>query len=252
MVDKGKNKKPLVHRPERDVPQDPAQNPSRDQSHDSLEYARSIGYSEQEVRSMPEGAAMVHGCGNPTALAGLKKGDTVLDLGCGAGFDALLAAQRVGPDGKVIGIDRSAEAIGKATAYAGRGNYTNVEFRVAEIEPLPVPDRSVDVIISNCVINDSPDKPAVFREARRVLKDGGRVLVSDLVTVGKLDANIPCKAGKLWAQWLHVACERAEYLNSIRAAGFTTVTVLAEGLFPMAEASDLLRGKIISIQVEAR
>lgn len=217
--------------------------------HDSIGYAKSIGYSEQEMRSVPEEAAVTHGCGNPTALADLKEGETILDLGCGGGLDAFLAAQRVGRKGRVIGLDKMAEMVDKARANARAGNYTNVEFRVAEIEKLPLLDNSADVVISNCVINHSSDKAAVFREAYRVLKPGGRMFVSDLVTTGRLPEAVLRNADKLWADWLAVACDRQEYLGAIEVAGFQTITVVAEGPFPLAEADNLLKGRIISIQV---
>jgi len=216
---------------------------------DPREYAKSIGYSDREMKSVPQNAAVTHGCGNPTAIAELREGEVVLDLGCGGGLDAFLAAQRVGRNGKVIGLDMTAEMVDKARANAGAGDYTNVEFQVAEIEKLPLPDNSVDVVISNCVINHSADKLAVFGEAYRVLKPGGRMFASDLVTKGRLSEAVLRNADKLWAGWLAVALDRQEYLNAIKAAGFRTVTVVAEGLFPMAETDRRLKGKIISIQV---
>jgi arsenite methyltransferase len=218
--------------------------------HDSRGYAESIGYSEQEMKSVPAEAAVTHGCGNPTALAELEEGQTVLDLGCGGGLDAFLAAQRVGWKGRIIGLDRAPERVASAKVNARAGNYTNVEFRVAEIEKLPLPDDSVDVVISNCVINHSSDKVAVFREAYRVLKPGGRMFVSDLVTAGRLPEGVLRSADKLWAGWLAVASDRREYLNAIEAGGFRTVAVVAEGPFPLAEADNLLKGRIISIQVK--
>jgi len=224
---------------------------SREHANDSMAYAQSIGYSEQEMKTVPEGAAATHGCGNPTALAELKEGEVVLDLGCGGGLDAFLAAQRVGRKGRVIGVDMTPEVVDKARANAGAGDYPNVEFRVAEIENLPLPDDSVDVVISNCVINHSPDKPAVFREAYRVLKPGGRMFVSDLVTAGRLPAEVSRNADKLWADWVAAASSRQEYLEAIEAAGFRKIVVAAEGPFPLAEASNLLRGRIISLQVKA-
>jgi SAM-dependent methyltransferase len=219
-------------------------------SSDSVEYAKSIGYSEQEMKSVPHEAALTHGCGNPTALAELKEGQIILDLGCGGGLDVFLAAQKVGQKGRVIGLDSSPEIVEKANTSAGKGNYKNVEFKVAKIEKLPIPDDSVDVVISNCVINHSPDKLAVFREVHRVLKPGGRMFVSDLVTAGELSKDSLRSVDKIWVQWLAVASGRQEYLNAIRGAGFRIITVLTEGSFPMAEADDMLKGKIISIQIK--
>ena len=152
--------------------------------------AKSIGYSEQEIKSIPDTAMMGLGCGNPTALAELKEGETVLDLGSGGGFDAFLAAQKVGVKGKVIGTDMTIEMIEKARENAKKGGYTNVEFRIGEIENLPVEDNSIDAIISNCVINLSIDKLATYKEAYRVLKPNGRILVSDMVIEGELPEDV--------------------------------------------------------------
>jgi arsenite methyltransferase len=221
-------------------------------NHSAVSYSESIGYSEQEIKSVPEAAAVTHGCGNPTALAELKDGESVLDLGCGGGLDAFLAAQRVGRKGKVIGLDMTPQVIEKAKANAGAGGYANVEFQVAEIESLPLTDDSVDVVISNCVINHSPDKVAVFTEAYRVLKPGGRLFVADLVTEGELPGDALLNVDELWAEWLSVASDRREYLNAIESAGFQTIAVVAEGPFPLAEADTILHGRIISIQVKAQ
>jgi arsenite methyltransferase len=218
---------------------------------DPFAYAKSIGYSEPEMRSVPAEAAITHGCGNPTALAQLRPGQVVLDLGCGGGLDAFLAAQRVGPEGRVIGLDMTPEMIEKATTSARKGGYANVDFRVAEIERVPVADDSIDVVISNCVINHASDKPAVFKEVHRVLKPGGSLYLSDLVTTGRFPDGMRAKVPEMWAPWLAVASDRQTYLQAIQQGGFRTVTVLAEGLFPMAEADAVLRGRILSIQIKA-
>ncbi|RFT16377.1 MAG: hypothetical protein OP8BY_1555 [Candidatus Saccharicenans subterraneus] len=190
-----------------------------------------VGYSEEELQAIPAEANLGLGCGNPSALAGLKPGETVLDLGSGAGIDCFLAARRVGPTGRVIGVDMTPEMIDRARANARRGGYSHVEFRLGEIENLPVADSSVDVIISNCVINLSTDKPRVFREAFRVLRPGGRLLVSDLVLTRplpeevsqSLDAYVACVAGAL---------TREDYLSAITAAGFKNIEVVTEKNFP--------------------
>lgn len=201
--------------------------------------SKSVGYSDTEISAVPDGANLGLGCGNPVALASLKQGDIVLDLGSGAGFDAFLASQRVGGTGKIIGVDMTPEMIAKAKENAKKGNYTNVEFRLGEIEKLPVKDNAVDVIISNCVINLSPDKETVFKEAFRVLKPGGRLMVSDLVLVKELpdaikesvEAYVGCLAG---------AIMKDEYLQYIKMAGFEKVRVVSETNYPIdAMANDV-------------
>lgn len=196
------------------------------------EISRRIGYSQEEMSSVPEGANLGLGCGNPVAMASLKKGETVLDLGSGAGFDCFLAAKRVGKNGSVIGVDMTPEMIEKAERNAKKGNYTNVEFKLGEIEKLPVDDSSVDVIISNCVINLSPDKKAVFKEAFRVLNPGGRLMVSDLVLLKPLPdfvknsvkAYVGCVAG---------AIMKNEYTKAIETAGFQEVKIISEDIYPL-------------------
>ena len=193
--------------------------------------SRAIGYSGEEIRMVPEGANLGLGCGNPTALASLKEGETVLDLGSGAGFDCFLAADKVGPGGRVIGVDMTPEMIERARGNAEKGSYGNVEFRLGEIERIPVSDGSVDIIISNCVINRSPDKPAVFREAFRVLKPGGRVMVSDIVLLEELPDYITSSADS-WSACVAGASLKEEYLKAIEKAGFTDLEVLGESGVP--------------------
>jgi arsenite methyltransferase len=198
-----------------------------------------IGYSAEELASVPEGANLGLGCGNPLALAEIAPGDTVLDLGSGAGFDCFLAATRVGASGRVIGVDMTPEMIGKARANAARGGYSNVEFRLGEIDILPVEDSSIDLVISNCVINLVPDKRKAFAEVYRVLKPGGRLMISDMVSKVSIPdfirKSVEACVGCLGA-------EMDEYLEDLRAAGFVEVEVIEETpldpevLAPTAEA----------------
>ena len=191
----------------------------------SEQISKSIGYSEEEMKAVPE-ANLGLGCGNPTALGKIKEGDVVLDLGSGAGFDCFLAARKVGKSGKVIGIDMTREMIKKARSLAEKHGYANVEFRFGEIEKLPVENESVDVVISNCVINLAPDKSKVFKDAHRVLKQDGKMYVSDIVLLKELDASQKndkdllsgCVAGALL---------KDDYLGKLEKAGFK-VKVLSE------------------------
>ena len=218
------------------------------------EVSKSVGYSDSEMNAVPEGANLGFGCGNPVALASLKEGDVVLDLGSGAGFDAFLAAKRVGKTGRVIGVDMTPEMLAKAKENAKKGKYTNVEFRLGEIEKLPVEDNSIDVIISNCVINLSPDKESVFKEASRVLKSGGRLMVSDLVLAKELpkelkdsiEAYVGCLAG---------AIKKDEYLNLISSAGFQGIKVIGESSYPvdaMFDKFESAQDAIVSVKVSAK
>jgi SAM-dependent methyltransferase len=183
-----------------------------------------LGYSPEEQAAAPEGADLGLGCGNPQAIAALQPGETVVDLGSGAGFDCFLAAAQVGPQGRVIGVDMTPEMIEKARANAQKGDYAHVEFRQGEIERPPVDDASVDVIISNCVINLSPDKAAVFREAHRVLRPGGRLAVSDIVASAPLPERVQSDLN------LYVGCvagaETVDKLEGwLRDAGFAEIRI---------------------------
>lgn len=192
------------------------------------------GYALQDVEAVPEGANLGLGCGNPVALASLKAGEVVLDLGSGAGFDAFLASKRVGPEGHVIGVDMTPEMLHRARSLAERHGYANVEFRQGDIEQLPVEDATVDAIISNCVINLTTDKARAFREAFRVMKPGGRLMVSDIVLLKPLpeaiqrdiDAYAACVAGAL---------QKTEYLAAIEGAGFTEIAVVGETHYDLGD-----------------
>ncbi|HEU4949999.1 MAG TPA: arsenite methyltransferase [Candidatus Deferrimicrobiaceae bacterium] len=193
-----------------------------------------IGYTEEEMKSAPRESNLGLGCGNPTALASLRAGETVLDLGSGAGFDCFLAAGQVGHDGKVIGVDMTPEMIQKARENARKGNHENVEFRLGEIEHLPAANDSVDVVISNCVINLSPAKDKVFAEAYRVLKPGGRAMISDIVLSGDLPEAVASSLAA-YTGCIAGAIRKEEYLRLMEAAGFREVHVVQEGRFEIAE-----------------
>jgi len=194
----------------------------------ATDYAQKIGYSLEELGDLPDAAAMASaGCGNPTALAGLKEGEVVLDLGSGGGIDVFMAAKKVGPEGKAIGVDMTDEMLDLARRNAEEIGIENVEFRKGDIEDLPVEDESVDVIISNCVINLAPDKDKVFSEAYRVLKPGGRMLVSDIVTRGGLPEKVK-NDPNAWAACISGALDEDVYLGKIRNAGFEDVKVISK------------------------
>jgi len=186
-----------------------------------------IGYTKEQLAAIPEGADLGLGCGNPLAFAEVKAGETVLDLGSGAGIDCFLAAQAVGPDGHVIGVDMTAQMIQKARTNLAKSEFRNVEFRLGEIEHLPVADASVDLIISNCVVNLSPTKDQVFREAYRVLKPGGRMMVSDLVLTREIGPDLR-KNVELYVGCVAGASLKDDYLQLMRDAGFGEVEILNE------------------------
>ncbi len=190
------------------------------------ELSKKIGYADKELKSIPEGANLGLGCGNPIALASLKEGETVVDLGSGAGVDCFLAAKRVGEKGKVIGVDMTPEMIDKARENARKGNYKNVEFRLGEIENLPVADNTADVIISNCVINLAPNKRRVFEEAFRALKPGGRLMVSDIVLLKELPEALKKRAHP--ASCIRGAVMKDKYIETIEHAGFQKVNTIKE------------------------
>jgi arsenite methyltransferase len=194
--------------------------------------SKRVGYSDEDMNSVPEGANLGLGCGNPVAIASLIKGETVLDLGSGAGFDCFLAAKKVGKEGKVIGVDMTPDMIDRARNNARKGNYTNVEFRLGEIENLPAADNSVDVVISNCVINLAPDKSRVFKEAFRVIRPGGRFMVSDIVLLKELPDPIK-ESIEAYTGCIAGATKKDDYIKTIENAGFKDVQVLDEKNFPI-------------------
>jgi len=214
------------------------------------EQARAAGYTIRDLKSIPEEAVFGLGCGNPTALAELKEGEHVLDLGSGGGIDVFLAANKVGETGKVIGVDMTDEMIQTAIKNAEEGNYSNVEFKLGEIENLPIDEGSIDVIISNCVINLTPNKSKAYKEAFRVLKPAGRILVSDLVTHGEIPDEIR-KSFEAWSDCIAGAMERQEYLDTIENAGFKDVEIIEAHYFTEPNMDERLVGKIISVQVKA-
>ena len=203
------------------------------------------GYSDEELSSIPEEANLGLSCGNPVAISSLKKGETILDLGSGAGIDCFLAAKKVGNTGRVIGIDMTPEMIEKARENARKENFKNVEFRPGDIENLPVEDNSADVVISNCVINLAPDKGKVFKEIYRVLKSGGRMIVSDIVLTGKLpawiknnvNAYVGCIAG---------AVQIDDYLKMIEDAGLSTPRILQKSDSNCLDSNDTIAKHVVS------
>lgn len=189
--------------------------------------SEAMGYSSNEVNQVPLGSNLGLGCGNPIALASLKEGEIVLDLGSGAGFDAFLASPKVGQTGKVIGVDITHEMLEKAMENATKGGFTNVEFRKGDIEDLPVKDDSIDVILSNCVINLAPDKEKVFKEAYRVLKSGGRMMISDIVLAKPLPEKLK-NDKELLIGCVSGAILKQNYLALLKKAGFVDITVSKE------------------------
>lgn len=215
--------------------------------------SRELGYSAADLAAIPKDANLGLGCGNPAAFASLKKGETVLDLGSGAGIDCFIAAGKVGPAGKVIGVDMTPEMIERARRNAAEGGYRHVEFRLGDIERLPVDDETVDAVISNCVINLAPDKNNVFREMFRVLKHGGRIMVSDMVLLAPLPARVTASE-EAYVACIAGAALKDEYLAGIRAAGFIDVAVAGEPPAGVAHAvggAHDLRDIIASIRVSA-
>jgi arsenite methyltransferase len=216
----------------------------------SILQTKGIGYRREDLEHIPEEAVMGLGCGNPAAIADLQAGEVVLDLGAGAGVDVFLAANKVGPTGRVIGVDMTKEMVDKAKGIARDHGYHNVEFRLGEIEKLPVEDDSVDAIISNCVINLSPDKSKVFRESYRTLKTGGRLTVSDIVSEGALPDEIKSDSNA-WACCIGGALEQQEYLREIKEAGFGDIEIVSSREFYVEDKANQTKAKLLSITVKA-
>jgi SAM-dependent methyltransferase len=210
-------------------------------------------YSSEEIGDLPDSVTDVSlGCGNPIAIAGLKPGEVVLDLGSGGGIDCFLAAKKVGPQGRVIGLDMTPDMIRLARRNAKKVGATNVDFRFGEMEDIPLPDASVDVIISNCVINLSPDKDAVFAEAYRVLRPGGRLNVSDIVVDGDLPQFVRSKLDA-WAGCIAGALDELVYLDKISAAGFEQVSVLSRAYTPVdAGIFEQQEAQVVIVQADGQ
>jgi len=198
----------------------------------TVEASRRVGYPMEDLQSAPEGANLGLGCTYPLAAAVLREGETVLDLGCGAGLDCFLAAHRVGPAGRVIGLDLTTEMVARAGENAGKGPYERVEFREGDIETLPFENASLDVILSNCSINLAPNKDSVFREAFRVLKPEGRLIIADVVLIEPLP-DILLGAVDLYVGCIASASIRGDYLDTIRRAGFKDIGVVQESPIPI-------------------
>ncbi|MDD3984864.1 MAG: arsenite methyltransferase [Methanobacterium sp.] len=214
----------------------------------TIKQAQKTGYTMEEIKNIPADALFGLGCGNPTALADIKTGETVLDLGSGGGIDVFLASQKVGDKGKVIGIDITPKMVETAIKNAKTGRYENVIFKQGE--NLPIENSTIDVIISNCVINLTPNKLKAFKEAYRVLKPNGRIIVSDIVTYGKIPLEIR-KKFQAWAECIGGAQEKQEYIDTIKKAGFNNVKIISEQFFTEHDMDELLIGKILSIQIKA-
>jgi len=195
----------------------------------SLDVSKGIGYSDEDISNIPDDAMLGLGCGNPTGLTSIKEGETVVDLGSGAGVDCFLAANKVGKTGKVIGVDMTSQMLNNARENAKKGNYENVEFRLGEIENLPIADNTADLIISNCVIILSPNKQKVYNEAFRVLKPGGRVMVSDLV----LNEELPPLLKRSLGDHLSGVLMKEGYLETLKNAGFQDVEIVRESYYPI-------------------
>jgi len=209
-------------------------------------------YADDETRSLPEEAVLASlGCGNPTALAELGEGETVLDLGSGGGIDVLLSARRVGPSGKAYGLDMTDDMLALARENQRKAGATNVEFLKGEIEQIPLPDNSVDVIISNCVINLSADKDRVLREAFRVMKPGGRFAVSDVVTRGAIPEQIR-RDVLLWAGCIAGALDEHDYRMRLAAAGFEAIGIEPTRVYDIEDAREFLTGKGVDVEAIAR
>jgi len=196
------------------------------------EISKRMGYSDEEISAAPPESNMGLGCGNPVALASLKEGEVVLDMGAGGGFDCFLASSRVGTSGMVIGVDITSEMVDRARANARKGGYTNIDFRQGDLENMPVADRYVDVVISNCAINLIPNKNMVFREAFRVLKPGGRLAISDVVLTRELPQFVKTSS-KAYIGCLAGAIMKEEYLQTLKSVGFSEIDVVAESSFPV-------------------
>ncbi|OGV31949.1 MAG: arsenite S-adenosylmethyltransferase [Lentisphaerae bacterium GWF2_45_14] len=221
----------------------------------NAEASAEVGYSKEDMISVPEGSNMGLGCGNPQAIAALKEGEVMLDLGSGGGFDCFLAARQVGKNGRVIGVDMTPDMISKARANAQKGGYENVEFRLGEIEYLPVADSAVDVIISNCVINLSPDKKQVFSEAFRVLKPGGRITISDVAAVKPIPKEVRDDLSK-YSGCVAGAIQVSEIRKTLEGEGFKNIKIainedskrFIKDWFPGSGVEEYVRSSIIEAE----